>query len=305
MKLTMGVERFLVVDEPDFKLFHGDAFRIVPNIHQIFPLVFCDPPFFTWQSGGKGDEKPDHNLLSYEMYKKVQPLGSLWLCGTQPQLADDWHYWHRFFTLSFELIQAKSSGPPAINKKQLRRVHENIWCLYRSADGFSQLKLTVDRVTAKGTTKFVGPHESGKGPMRIWGSGKKPYWRVGVGYPISIFYCKKIDKNHPEYVGHPTQKPEELIELIIKMSTEEGDWILDPFCGSGTIPTVAKRLKRNCMAVEIEDGWIEVIKRRVKGEAAKTTVAQFIDERITDEEFRQAQQQIEQSKPRKKLEDWV
>jgi len=136
------------------------------------------------------------------------------------------------------------------------------------------LKITVDRVTKKGTVKeFRGE------PMKIWGVPKMSKWRVGVGYPLSVFYCKRIDKNSPEYVGHPTQKPEDMIELFIKMSTEEGDWILDPFAGSGTISTVARRLKRNSIAIEIDDKWIDVIKKRVQVEATRTRLTEFAEVR--------------------------
>lgn len=277
-----GIERFLAVDEEDFKLFHGDSFKIIPYLRQ-FDMIFVDPPFFTWASGSKGDAKPDHNLLSYETWKRLEYGGCVFLCGTQPQLAMDWHWWARWFTFLFEEIQAKNAGPPAINKKQPRRVHENIWCLYRNKDKFSDLKLTVDRVTKAGKVKeFKGQ------PMKIWGTATKSKWRVGVGYPLSVFHCERIDKNHPEYVGHPTQKPEKLIELFIKMGTEEGDWILDPFSGSGTVSVVARKLGRNSIAIEIEDKWIDVIKKRMEVERTKTSMADFFDkDLVSDEEYEQ------------------
>lgn len=272
MKLTSGIERFLAVDEEDFKLFHGDAFKIIPNIHQQFPLIFVDPPFFGWASGSKGDQKPQHNVLSYNIHRRLEMFGCVWLCGTQPQLANDWKWWKRFFTFMFEMIQSKDAGPPPINRKQPRRVHENIWCLRRTKDKFSDLKITVDRVTKPGKLKTVVGQ-----PMKIWGTATKSTWRTGVGVPKSVYHGKRVSKGHPEYVGHPTQKPEELIELIIKMSTEEGDWILDPFCGSGVVPTVARRFKRKCVAVEIEDKWIEAIQKRVQVEATRTRLTEFME----------------------------
>ena len=268
-----GIERLLVVDEEDFKLFHGDTFKIMPYLNMQFPMVFIDPPFFTWTSDTKGDEKPNHNILSDIIYRQVEPNGCVYLCGTQPQLADDWHYWKRFFTMLFEEIQAKNAGPPAINKKQPIRVHENIWCMYRAKDAFNELRITTDRVTKKGMVKDF------KGGMPIWGGkptvSKK--WRVGVGYPKSVYYGQKIDKHSSEYVGHPTQKPEELIELLIKMATEEGEWILDPFAGSGTVSTVARRLGRNSIAIEIEDKWIDIISKRVQVEKTRTTLTEFME----------------------------
>jgi len=275
-----GIERFLVVDEEDFKLFHGDSFKIIPYLRQ-FDMIFVDPPFFTWASDSKGDDKPDHNLLSYEVWKRLESGGCIYLCGTQPQLAMDWHWWARFFKFLYEKIQAKNVGPPAINRKQPRRVHENIWCMYRKKDSFSDLKITYDRITSKGTTKVV----EGKA-MRIWGQGKKS-WRVGVGTPVSVYYGNKVDRNHPEYVGHPTQKPEELIAEFIKMGTEEGDWILDPFSGSGTVSAVARRLGRNSIAIEIEDKWIDVIAKRVDMVKRKRSIDEFLGLEVDEEEYKE------------------
>jgi len=251
----------LVVDQPDFKLYEGDAFIVMRDLirqRRLFDMIFLDPPFFDWESGSKGDKKPQHSELSYLTYRLLRPEGSVWLCGTQPQLANDYRYWRRFFTLNFEIIQYKNVGAPAINRKQWLRVHENIWCLYRSSTKWSDLKMTVDRLTRKGETKGI----RGK-PMRLWGAGKKE-WRVNVGYPRSVYPCQKITKGHREYVGHPTQKPEGLIRKIVEFSTEPGDWILDPFCGSGTLPAVALPIDRKVVAVEIEPKYVEIIKARTK-----------------------------------------
>jgi len=286
-----GIERYLVVDEEDFKLFHGNSFKIMPYLNKQFAMIFIDPPFFTWASDTKGDKKPDHNVLSDYMRRRVEHGGCIYLCGTQPQLAMDWHWWARFFTFIYEKIQAKNVGPPAISRRQPRRVHENIWCMYRTMDSFSDLKITYDRITSKGTTKVV----EGKA-MKIWGQGKK-VWRVSVGTPVSVFYGKKIDRNHPEYVGHPTQKPEELITEFIKMSTEEGDWILDPFSGSGTVSAVARKLGRKSIAIEIEDRWIDTITKRVDMAEKIKSIDEFLGLEIDEEEYEQYVEEKELDEP--------
>jgi len=54
-----------------------------------------------------------------------------------------------------------------------------------------------------------------------------------------------------ERIGYPTQKPEKLLERIIKASSNEGDIVLDPMCGSGTTCVVAKKLGRKYIGVDI------------------------------------------------------
>ncbi len=54
-----------------------------------------------------------------------------------------------------------------------------------------------------------------------------------------------------ERLGYPTQKPEQLLDLLIKTSTNPGDVVLDPFCGSGTTLAVAKRLRRKWFGIDV------------------------------------------------------
>lgn len=63
---------------------------------------------------------------------------------------------------------------------------------------------------------------------------------------------------------HPTQKPIELMELLIELTTLEGQVVLDPFCGSGSTLLAAKRLKRNYIGIEINKVYYEIAKKRVE-----------------------------------------
>ena len=58
--------------------------------------------------------------------------------------------------------------------------------------------------------------------------------------------------NQPETTGYPTQKPEKLLERIIKLSSDEGDIVLDPFCGCGTTVIVASKLNRQFIGIDID-----------------------------------------------------
>ena len=60
-----------------------------------------------------------------------------------------------------------------------------------------------------------------------------------------------ISRSSSERLGYPTQKPEALLERIIQASSNEGDIVLDPFCGCGTTITVAERLKRRWLGIDI------------------------------------------------------
>ena len=73
----------------------------------------------------------------------------------------------------------------------------------------------------------------------------------------------KMTKSGAEKLGFPTQKPEELLELIIEASSDEGDSILDPFCGCGTTVAVAERLGRQWIGIDITHLAISLMKHRL------------------------------------------
>lgn len=80
-----------------------------------------------------------------------------------------------------------------------------------------------------------------------------------------VWEIPAIGSADKQRLGYPTQKPEELLERIILSSTNEGSWVLDPFCGCGTTVAVAERLNRNWIGVDISMMAINVIASRLKG----------------------------------------
>lgn len=66
-----------------------------------------------------------------------------------------------------------------------------------------------------------------------------------------------------ERVGYPTQKPVELLRRIIQLSTDEGDLILDPFCGSGSTLVAAKCMMRQCIGIDVSEDAIKLSRARL------------------------------------------
>jgi len=67
-----------------------------------------------------------------------------------------------------------------------------------------------------------------------------------------------------EYMGYQTQKPEALLERIIRAASNEGDIVLDPFCGCGTAVAVAERLKRRWIGIDVTYLAIDLIRKRLQ-----------------------------------------
>jgi len=81
-----------------------------------------------------------------------------------------------------------------------------------------------------------------------------------------------INRAAKERLGYPTQKPETLLERIIKASSNEGDLVADFFCGCGTTIAVADRLNRNWIGVDISHLAIKLIKKRLTDKIENTTL---------------------------------
>ena len=94
---------------------------------------------------------------------------------------------------------------------------------------------------------------------------RKLYLDDSAGVPVSDNWTdiKPIFATGAERLGYPTQKPEALLERIITASSNEGDVVLDPFCGCGTAVAVAHRLKRRWVGIDITHLAVNLMKHRL------------------------------------------
>ncbi len=83
-------------------------------------------------------------------------------------------------------------------------------------------------------------------------------------YATNIMRVPSLKGSSKEKVGHPSQKPIKLIEMLVLSSTREGDKILDPFSGSGTTALVSQNLNRQFIGIEIEQKYVEMAENRLK-----------------------------------------
>ncbi len=82
--------------------------------------------------------------------------------------------------------------------------------------------------------------------------------------PGDVWQFSHIHYSHPNRQNHPTQKPEGLIERIVRASSNEGDIVLDPFAGSGTTLRVCQQLGRKGVGIEINSEYVTLCKNRLQ-----------------------------------------
>ncbi len=96
-----------------------------------------------------------------------------------------------------------------------------------------------------------------------------------------------VDRINPvggERLGFPTQKPEALLARVIEASSDEGDTVLDPFCGCGTTIAAAQKLDRQWVGIDVTHLAIALIKTRLRDAYAETAAYKVIGEPVSVED---------------------
>ena len=116
-------------------------------------------------------------------------------------------------------------------------------------------------------------HIAEDGREWIWGhagKGKSHEYRIYINEVLSkgrhlstVWRMPIINTSSKERVGYPTQKPLALLERIIKASSNEGDIVLDPFCGCATACVAAEKLERRWIGIDISTKAIELVNERL------------------------------------------
>ena len=281
---TQEVERVRLDDraseEAPNRLIWGDnlhALRTLPS--ESVDLIYIDPPFFSnrvynviW-----GDEHEERsfsdiweggldgyliwlNARLYEMKRLLKPTGSIYVhC--------DWHASHYikvemdklfgYENFRNEVVWAYRTG--GSSKSTFARKHDAILFYTRAARyTFVQQK---EKAYTKSKSRRPGMHNYGAGTAEFFEDDGGVYNLVNMRDVWEIPY---INSQATERVGYPTQKPEALVERIIRASSNEGDMVLDAFVGGGTTAVVAQRLGRRWIAMDQSRVAIAVTAERLK-----------------------------------------
>jgi DNA modification methylase len=248
------------------KLILGDNLEILKTFSdECIDLIYLDPPFFSNRNyeviwGDEGEIRSFQDRWSggmnhyiewlYErveqMYRILKPTGSIYLhC--------DWHadayirvnildkiFGEKYFVA--EIVWNYSWG--VRTPKRWNRKHDNIFHYSKT----KQYRFNADDVLEERTLS-----ESSKKRLEYKGALIKDFNKRGdseMALPSDVWYIATINGMSKERIGYPTQKPEELLERIIKASSNKGDVVLDPFVGGGTTIAVAEKLGRQWIGID-------------------------------------------------------
>lgn len=237
----------------DFTLLHGDCFQLLKEFDFKFSCIFADPPYFlsndgiSVQSGkivsvNKGDwdkGKSHQEMMNFNMEwlslcrEKLKDNGTIWISGT----------YHNIFSvanclteLGYKILNvvtwAKTNPPP------------NISCRYFTySTEFVIWARKSDKKAHYFNYDLMKQINGGKQMTDVWNLPAIAVWEKSCG-------------------KHPTQKPLALLSRIILASTQQGEWVLDPFCGSSTTGIAANLLGRRFLGIDQEQDFVMMSKNR-------------------------------------------
>jgi site-specific DNA-methyltransferase (adenine-specific) len=156
--------------------------------------------------------------------------------------------------------------------------NEIVWC-YKSGGAskldFAKKHDVIFRYSKGRSFTFNYDKEKSYGQTGGGQGGKVKYYKDEIGtYSIvgikDWWTISMLSTTHSERLGYPTQKPEALLERIIKASSNEGDVVLDAYCGCGTTVAVAQALKRKWIGMDITYQSISLVLRRLEHKFGKS-----------------------------------
>lgn len=247
------------------RIYHADAFDLLPKIDdESVDLVICDGPYgVTTNQWDRISNIQEFNLKLISIFAaKLKEGGALYLFG-KPDCIDFIDY-RPFLNLRSKIVWYQ---PSRLAQGRLNYTNNyDIICYFikgsrpktydLDAIRVAQLvelehRLRCERVPSVtngkyGRTKFNG---DGKNPGDVWGD------------------IKQLTYKSKELVSRDAlntiQKPEILMERLIRASSADGDLVLDPFAGVGTCPVVCRRFHRHFIGIEKNAKFVNVAKRRL------------------------------------------
>jgi adenine-specific DNA-methyltransferase len=265
------------------KIIYGDALVALKTLpDNSVDLIFADPPYNIGKNFNgkieKWNSEDSYLAWCYEWLdlciQKLKPNGSLYvMTATQFMPYFDIYLRNKLTILSRIVWSYDSSGVQA--KKYYGSMYEPILFCVKDKNNytFNTNDILVEAKTGA-KRKLI---DYRKAVPTVYNSEK---------VPGNVWDFSRVRYRMEEYENHPTQKPIALLERIIKASSNEGDWVLDPFSGTFTTCFVAKELNRNSIGIELQDEYVKIGLRRLqlaeefKGEKLEKEVRTFETEKI-------------------------
>lgn len=228
---------------------------------QFIDCVVADPPYNRNKKYGdkKFTQKTNEGYFNFIdtwcrlLLPRLKPTATLYVCSDWQSSSVIQNVLEQYFIVRNRITWEREKGRGS--NTNWKNTSEDIWFCTVSNDYY----FNADAVKLK--RKVKAPYKDSNGrpkdwdeeentrltnPSNLWTDLTVPFWSMS------------------ENTEHPTQKPEKLVAKLILASTQENDFVFDPFLGSGTTAVVAKKLNRKFCGIELDHYYASVALKRLE-----------------------------------------
>jgi site-specific DNA-methyltransferase (adenine-specific) len=271
-------------------LYKGDSLLLMEQIARKYPdglfdLIFADPPYFLSNGGitckagkmvsvDKGawdrlttiDQMHEFNRSWLSLCKRVlTPNGTIFVSGTSHVIHSIGFAMQQLeFKILNDITWVKPNPPPNLSCRYFTHASETI--LWAAKNKRSKHKFNYKQMRSQAGNRQM----------------KSVWYDIPWDDPEQqiVFEVPPPCSQEKEFGKHPTQKPELLLERLVLAASDEGDFVFDPFLGSGTTAVAAMRLNRHFVGCELEEKYLHLAIKRLLQVVKKGREGLFADERI-------------------------
>ncbi len=227
---------------------YQDWVRFLPR--NSVDLLMLDPPYNLTKSFGalKFQARTEKKYTQWlqkvigQLIPLLKPTASIYICGDWRTSLSIMKIAKEFFFVRNRITWEREKGRGA--KTNWKNAHEDIWFCTMSSD----YTFHVNQV--KHRRRVIAPYRNSDGSPKDWDESSEGKYRDT--HPSNLWNDLSVPFwSMPENTDHPTQKPEKLVAKLLLASSNPGDYVLDPFGGSGTTAVVAAKLQRQCLSIDL------------------------------------------------------
>jgi len=265
------------LDTPPQSTVLGDAVQAASRLPTGFvDLMILDPPYNLTKSfnGRKFTKCPVDEYATWldgvvgAFRHLLKPTATVYVCGDWLTSASIFNVCSAHFIVRNRITWEREKGRGA--QANWKNCSEDIW-FCTCSDNYT---FNVDAVKLR--RKVIAPYRHDDGSPKDWmqesGGNFRDTHPSNLWTDISVPFWSMH-----ENTDHPTQKAEKLIAKLVLASTNLGDFVFDPFLGSGTTSVVAKKLGRRYLGIELDEEFCLLAERRLELAESRNEIQGFAD----------------------------
>ncbi|MFO7447401.1 MAG: DNA methyltransferase [Ignavibacteriaceae bacterium] len=279
-KKLLKPDNQLSLQQFENKIINGDIFKVLDLLPDNFiDLLFIDPPYNLHKTFNNTSfkEMNDDDYTGWidswisKMVRMLKQEASVYICGDWKSSIAVFNAVKKYFTVQNRITWEREKGRGA--KYNWKNCSEDIWFCTKS----SNYTFNLDNVKIR--RKVLAPYKNEEGVPKDWYTAEeKGNNNFRITHPSNLWTDITVPFwSMPENTDHPTQKPEKLLAKIILASSNENDFVFDPFLGSGTTAVTAKKLGRKFSGIELDEYYCCLTEKRLALAEANKSIQGYED----------------------------